>query len=427
MWNLMKLAFRNIFRSRRRTMITFSAVSLGLALLVLNISFLDGIDIQSIRNLVNSQTSHITIYAPGYFQEKDQLPMDITIADPGRIQELLKADPGIKAAEARLRFGAGLIKGMDEIPCTGVGIEPEIDPDVFNIKHSMVEGKWLGAEDEAVVIGVNLARDVGLAVGDIITLRMIASSSDKDGEVTWNAVDLEIKGIFNTGNPSVDGQMIYLPMAVARDGLGLENEATEIVVRLHGAAEDNGSVEEARTRIAGIVENAGLDVEIYSWRDLAGDFLTISEMKTQRTAFIVMIMLFIASMGIVNTMLMAVLERTREIGMMTALGMKRGEIMKLFIMEGGFIGGIGSIVGCIAGGLAGWYFSVHGLNFGSPDGAMQKMTSAFYPIKGAFYADVNFSVMLFTFLLGTVVAVLACIYPALRAARLNPVEALRSI
>ena len=231
MWTLFKLAFRNIFRFKRRTFITLSAISVGLGLLILSICLMNGVDKQSISNIINCQTSHIKIFKAGYFEKRDELPMDITIKDPERIRSLLKDVPGILGTECRILFGASLIKGMDELPCLGVAIDPLVDPGLFIIKESLVEGAWLEPDDAKMLVGKSLAKDIGLAVGDLVTVRLI-TSTDKD-HFSWNAVDLEVKGIFASGHPAVDNQRIIIPLKIAGESLSLDSQVTEIVVRLN--------------------------------------------------------------------------------------------------------------------------------------------------------------------------------------------------
>lgn len=423
MWTLLKLAFRNIFRFKRRTLITFVSVSVGLALLIMTICFMNGMDKQSISNIINCQTSHLKIFQKGYFEKKDDLPMNLTITGPGSIHALLKDVPGVVATESRVLFGTGLIKGADELPCLGVAVQPEVDPDIFNIRESLTAGEWLESGDDKMLVGKDLAEDIGLSVGDIVTVRMITSSDKED--FSWNAVDLEVKGIFESGNPTVDGGRIIIPLAQAMESLGLENEVTEIVVRLEN--DDDNTILTAQNRITEILMSLDEKFEVVTWKDLAGTFLAISEMKTQRSGMIVMIMLIIASMGIINTMLMAVFERIREIGMLAALGMKKAEIMKLFIFEGGFIGIIGALLGCILGGLITWYLEVEGMSMAAFGETFKKLSEAAYPIKDVYYADLTMDVMVMVFLLGVGISVLASAYPAWKAAKLNPTEALRHI
>jgi putative ABC transport system permease protein len=423
MWTLFKLSFRNIFRFKRRTFITLSAISVGLGLLILSICLMNGVDKQSISNIINCQTSHIKIFKAGYFEKRDELPMDITIKDPDRIRSLLKDVPGILGTESRVLFGAGLIKGMDELPCLGVAIDPLVDPGLFIIKDSLVEGAWLDPDDAKMLVGKSLAKDIGLSVGDLVTVRLITSTGKED--FSWNAVDLEVKGIFASGHPTVDNQRIIIPLKIAGESLSLDSQVTEIVVRLN--SDDDKTITTAQTRIKEILKTREDRFEVVTWKDLAGMFLTISKMKTRNSGMIIFIMLFIASMGIINTMLMSVMERTREIGMFSAMGMKKSEIMTLFIFEGGFIGAIGAFLGCILGGLASWYFEVKGLSFAGWGDTVQKLTESIYPVKNVFYADLTVDVLVMTFIFGVGIAVLASFYPARKAAKLNPIEALRHI
>jgi putative ABC transport system permease protein len=126
-------------------------------------------------------------------------------------------------------------------------------------------------------------------------------------------------------------------------------------------------------------------------------------------------------------MLMSVMERTREIGMMSAMGMKKKEITRLFILEGAFIGMIGAFVGCVLGGLASWYLEVHGWAFAELGDTLNKITAAVYPVKDVFYADLTINVLVMTFFLGILVSILASFYPARKAAKMDPIEALRHL
>ena len=419
--SLIKLGIRNIFRFKKRTFITLSAVSMGLALLIIGITLMNGVDKQSLGNIIDSQTSHLKIFKKGYFEKKDELPTDRIIGESNELLTYIRGLGLVAGAEKRIMFPGSLIKGSDELPCVGVGIEPGFDPFVFNIKQSLIEGEWIEDGEYQIIIGESFAEDLSLSVGDIVTARVITSRVDN--KFTWNAVDFEIKGIFDTAHPNVNNGFVFLPIEAAQEVMSFESGITEIVIRLQ--TDDSEKIEEVKNILQNKINNSGYNYEVFSWDELAGDFLAISKMKTKNTSMLVMIMLFIASMGIINTMLMAVLERTREIGMMMALGMKKSEIKKIFLFEGGFIGVLGSLLGCLLGGLGSWYLEVYGISLKSFGEAYTEIVSSLYPLKDTFYADLTFEPLLYTFLLGTFISVAATYYPASRAAKMDPVEALR--
>lgn len=423
MFILLKLAFRNVFRAKKRTIITFSSVSIGLGLLIISICLMNGLDKQSISNIIHSQTSHLKLFKTGYFDKKDEIPLNKTIQNPEQYYAKIKEHPKVKEVESRILFGVSMIKGMDELPCLGVACEPRSDPKILNVKDSLVAGTWIDSNKSGMVIGADMAKDIDLKVGDYVTIRIITSSKGED--LTWNALDMEIIGLFNSGNPAVDSNHIIVPLKFAQEAISMGNKVTEIVVCLTNDNEE--TLEQAKTWLGTMFENSDEKIEVYSWKDLAGTFLAISKMKTKSSAMIIMIMLFIASIGIINTMLMAVLERTREIGMLMALGMKKREIMKLFVFEGGFIGVFGSLLGCLLGGLAGWYLEVKGWSISAFGETYEKVAQAAYPVKDVFYGDLTFNILLSTFIFGVVISVIASLYPARKATKLNPIEALRYI
>lgn len=420
---LIDLAFRNIFRFKRRTCITFSTISIGLALLIIIISLLNGIDQQSMRNLIDCQTSHLKIFKKGYFAQRDELPMNFTISEVAKIKKFLSGVPHVQAVEGRILFAASLIKGMDELPCVGAAIETGLDDQLFITKKKLIKGNWLEKNDNKVLIGRNLAQDIALKVGDTVTVRVMVSAASE--EFTWNALDMEIKGIYDSGEPAMDGSWIIMPMDIGAESLSMDHNVTELVVRLD--SERESVLRTTQTLLQHYFNTENTDLEVYSWKDLASTFLVISDIKAKRSGFIILIMLFLASLGIINTMWMAVLERTREIGMMAALGMKKVEIMALFVFEGGMIGALGSLLGCILGGLGTWYLHVHGWSMASMGSTVTKLTQAFYPVKDVFYAEFSVLILPIVFAFGTLLAMLAAFFPARKAAKLDPVAALRHI
>jgi len=414
---LFKLAFRNVFRYKKRTIITFSAISYGLGLMAVGISLYNGVNTHAMDNIINNQTAHLKILAAGYFEEKDEVPLEFTIDEPQEIKNLLKDNQDIKGIESRILFQASIISGMDELPCLGVAIEPEVDPLVFKIKDSIKDGRFLEPSESKIILGSGLARDLGLKVGDDCVLRIFFSTED----FIWNALDLEIIGIAKTENPIVNRGTVFIPLSLAQEALSLENRVTELAVRI----EDRNQLREVRDSIESRLATLNKNYEVVSFEEYASDFKELMRLRSRIQALIPLMMILIATLGIVNTMLMAVMERTREIGMLAAMGMRKMEVMLVFVFEGALIGIFGSLAACVIGGLGGWYLEAKGFSMAFLGQEIADMVS-FLPME-VYKGDLTAGTLLFTLIFGTVISILASLYPAYKAAKLDPIQALRHV
>ena len=415
-----RIAFRNIFRQRKRTIITFLSIAVGLGLMIVGFSLYNGIDSQALNTIIDTQTAHLKIFANGYSQKRDEFPLDITISDPQKTENVLNRTKNIVSFERRIVFLATLIKGTNEIPCTGIGIDTDAVPGAFDLRSFLPKDaalNTLNKNDQAMLIGSDLAADIGLKKGDVLPVRMISSTED----FSWNVLDLEVKGLLRTRNPQIDRTTLYVPISVVQESLGLGEAVTEIAVRL----ENRRQALKVKEDLIQELNDAGQIYEVQSYQDLASDFLKFREMRSRYRSVVPIIMLIIATLGITNTMLMAVFERTREIGILAAMGMRKKDLMILFILEGTYIGFFGSAAACILGGLSGLYLEVKGFNISIIGEGMSEFASSIYPIKDIFYGDVTLSSLIFVLIFGTVIAAMASVYPAYRAARLQPTEALR--
>ncbi len=415
----LRIAFRNIFRQRNRTIITFLSIAVGLGLMIVAVSLYNGIDSQALNTIIDTQTAHLKIFAQGYGQEMDEYPLNITISHPQKIEEILKETKNIVSYESRIVFLATLIKETNEIPCTGIGIDIEAVPGAFNFRSYISKNDIIENNDQAMLVGCDLAGDVGLEKGDVLSVRMISSTE----EFSWNVLDLEVKGLARTRNPQIDRTTIYVPLPVVQESLGLGENVTEIAVRL----KNRRQASKVKETLIKELNDAGQLYEIKSYQDLASDFLKFRKMRSRYRSVVFIIILIIATLGITNTMLMAVFERTREIGILAAMGMRKKELMTLFILEGTFIGFFGSLAACILGGLSGLYLEVKGINISFLGEGMSEFASSIYPIKDVFYGDVTLSILLFVLIFGTIIAAVASVYPAYKAARLQPTDALRYV
>lgn len=410
---VLRLGWRNLRRNRRRTWITAITVGVAVFFLQLTWSMLVGIERQSYDNLINYQTAHAKLYAAGYFEMRDELPLDRTLSDVSAIEATVLAVDGVSAATPRLAFSAQLSDGADQIACLGTGIDVAgSDTDVFRIPQAIVAGEFLRPDDDAILLGSGLAELFGVSVGDWLTVL----AKTKNG--AYEAVDLPIAGILGTGNPLIDQNSFFMPLRAARQMLDMEGQATEVAVRFGPFADEANTLANIARATAGF---KGLEVK--GWRDAEADFLAFAQMKRAGSVIFLGIFVVLALVGVTNTILMAAYERTREIGMMMALGTRGAGIRRMFLTEGALNGLLGGAVGSLAALAVIAYFATVGLDLQALYGDID----IGYPVKERMYFVLDFAAMGIAWLATGLLAALASLYPAARASRRDPVRALRHV
>jgi len=406
-----KLAVRNLARNFRRTLLTFLAIAIGLMFLLVLDSLLAGIDLESFQKIINFETGHIKIYARGYDWRKENFLLDKLLTRPAEVKEKLKPEPEVLGVAERINFRIMLSDGVDQLPAVGLAINPTEDESVFLLKNSVSSGEFLAsATEEAMLIGEGLAKDFGVGLGDYLTILT------RTRYETYQALDLKIKGILKTEDPKIDWSAVVIPLGLGQKALDLGQAVTEIDIKI----KDPSRLEEFRDKLA--KELTG--VEIVTWKDLAEDVVAIGEAKRGVSTLLFGSIVLIALIGITNTILLAAFERAREIGTMMAMGMKRREILLLFVLEGAIIGVLGSATGCLLGALANLPLVIFGINWGV---LMRDLGDIGYRIAGVSYGVWRPGMFLLVFVFGVVVSALVSIYPAWVASRLPPNEALRRI
>lgn len=406
---LLHIAWRNVFRHTRRTLITAAAISVGLSAMIFMNTMMNGVDKMASRNIIDYETGHLEIFALGYYREEGAFPLDTIIDDPEFVIGEIEDVSGIKTIAPRIKFQARISNGIDELPVLGMGIDIEKDKEVFEISNTVVEGAYLQQEGD-VLIGKDLAGDMDLKVGSFLTI----ITKDRNG--TYNAYDLTVSGIINTGHPLFDGNIAILPIGQAQELLAIGQGVTELSIR---ARDEN--------KLAGLKEDlasqVGRDYEILTWKELNAAIFEVSGFKRAGQFIIALVVVIIAAVGIINTMLMAVMERIPEIGTLKAMGFSNSGIVRMFIYEGGIIGVFGSLLGCIIGFLVSLYFVYIGLDFSS----FFKNMDIVYPMKFIIKGELDYLMLLYVFLFGIFVSVFVTLWPVQKATKLQPVDALRHV
>jgi putative ABC transport system permease protein len=416
---LLSLAFRNLTRYTKRTIITASAIAFGLGLFIVLDSFLKGAEKESEINLINYETASAKIMHPGYLEEQENLPLKYVIEKPQELIDFLK-DESITAAP-RVVFKAELFVREDPYPEDGsvyvkcIALDPARDDEVFRLRETLTEGRFPEDDENGVLIGEWMAADLGAKVGYPLTLR----TRTRHG--AYETMDMEIVGLINVPNPLMNKGTVFLPLSTADYYLEIEGAVTELALSYPFSFKNSPDPDKEARRIEGLLSGEGHDLRVHSWKELAPDYVAMASMKATGSRIILLLVFVIATVGISNTMLMAVFERIRELGMMRAMGMSDRQIRLTFLFEAGGIGLVGAVGGLILGALINWPLVEWGWDF-TP---MIKEIDIGYRISGVFRSMWNFTSMLRAFFAGILIAMAVALIPIRSALRMQITDCLR--
>ncbi len=399
------IAYRDLTRNRRRTFFTLLAVALGLALLIVLNGYIAGVLEDSLQNSIRLQTGHVQVRAASYPEGKRSLQWKDLVERPEAIVAQAQTMPEVLAA-APVLWADAMLNTRDEsvgLQINGIDVTSKLyDP----IRSTIVAGSFVESGDrEGVLIGRRLANQLGLQVGDTIRLTTINANGEPDEAA------FVIRGLFSSGVLVYDEATIFMPLARAQSFVLSGDRASTVMVQLH--RQDDADA------VAAALAQPGL--QVLTWRDLNAFFLETIGAAMSFYVLIDGIVMLIVAVIISNTLLMAVFERIREIGILASLGMKRGQIMRMMLFEASIIALIGIAAGIVLGLLGVYFLTQNGFVMGEMAAAAGNM-----PISNVVYArfvpDTFAWLALWTF----IVALVASLYPAWFAARLEPVRALHS-
>jgi putative ABC transport system permease protein len=415
---LWKIALRNVFRHKRRTIITAVVMMVGIGVFIAYDSILAGLDRLSIDTMVSFSSSFLKVRTPEYAANETGTPLDYGIPDPaGVAQAMRRAAPSLTAIAPRSFFLAEASNYADAEPLMAAAVEPADDARVFDLAKNVSKGSWLTkGGDHEVVVAASVAKELGLGLGDSV---LLSARTIYDND---NADDFRIVGIADAGVSLNSTATVYMNYADARAFLGDALPVTE----LDAAAPRAGSLEgelAASAEATGLLRSALPALQTDPLGEFAKDYLAIKNSKQKATYMIVLMILLIAAVGIVNTILMSVYARIREIGVLRAYGMTAKDIKRLFVREGLIIGAIGSLAGALLGGaLVLW--SRQGLRLSTVFGSVDLGA---YPMNGVLYGELRPSTFVVGIAFGLLASWLAARIPAKRAGKLEPTDALKFV
>ncbi len=400
---LFRIALRNVSRNTRRTLISVFAIFLGIGVNVAIRGFMNGLQGSLVRNVVGAKLGAIQIHRDGYVKSIEGVPLNLDFTPDLELVAKLKAIKGVSGVAPRINFPVMVNKGDETVFALGSAIDPKSEYQVCPEEPKLIsKGKPLDG-DKGLLMTAQLAKALDAHVGDTITLL----ANDRDGAL--NGIELPLRGTYVSRMPGLE-KTIVVTLPSAQELLRMEGRVTELALGLANPR----AADELAPRVAAVVP-AGY--EVHTWAELAKSITDIMSFQNTFLGVASAVFLLVALTLIVNTMMMAVLERVREIGTMMAVGVRRRQILALFLLESGVMGAIGGLLGALAGWTAVRYMSWRGIDLAVPG---VKAVNILRP-------EIGFSYLALTVAMAFVGAVMAAIWPAFSASRLRPVEALQHV
>jgi putative ABC transport system permease protein len=411
MWTLIRIAIRNVARNRRRTLITLGALFVGVGVMVSMRGLLNGLQRALVTNVAEGQTGAVQVHRAGYMANVLSTPLTLDFAVADVLPRVL-AEPGVTAAAPRINF-AGMVSAGDEtLFMAALAIDPALERRVTPLREKTLEpgGRFFDAGNrDGIVLTTDLARSVGIGLGGEASLL----SPDRDGALSGEPA--HVAGLMNLGLPG-EKKIAMVPLALAQKLLKMDGgagssaagaRATELAVAV-------SPIERADAIAASLRAHLGPKYEVHTWSDVA----IFVKQAMQRQNFVISLIAYafmlLMLLGVANTMLMSVIERTREIGTMMAVGVRRSKILALFVVEALAIGAAGGTAGGLAGLGVVTLLGRRGISFSFPGSRV--------PFTLTPFMTTTYLVQII--LMATAGAGLFALYPAFRASRLRPVQAL---
>ena len=424
---ILNLAWRNIWKNKRRTILTMLIIIFGCYMIVLFNAFSVGSHDQMIDDAVGLHTGHIQIHEKGYWEKKSLSYVFKTDKKYLNDIKLLQKKKRISGFTPRINAGA-LLSHNDSTSLAIInGIDPAKEKTVSVMHTKIIQGRFLSSEDSThAIVGKTLAKNLSIKIGSKIAL----ISQGFGGRVA--AEYLTVVGIFKSGNPKYDMTTVFMPFKQATETFSMENYISSLVVKVanisYVESVKNDLITLSKQRQARCSANNKTDIkcathEVMAWDKLMPQLVQWIQMDDASLYIIDLILYLVVAFGVLNTIQMSVFERTREFGVMLAIGTTPRQVLYMVLVESVFISSIGIAIGITLGSLTSWYFNVNPIDVSqyADEMAAYGVTSVLMPAKLT-YANV-----IATLCLSFISSILFTIFPAKRAASLNPIKAIRQL
>lgn len=407
-----QLAWRNLWRNKRRSFLSMGGIVFASGILVFMLSMQVNQYQLMLRASVDSGAGYLQAQAEGYLEDQR---MWLVLENPGAIEKMLLAEERVEAVTVRSEGFSLLASDAHSIGALIIGVQPEGELRVTKVANTVREGRFLEEGDfDQAVFGSLLANNLGIGLGDPVTIL----GSARDGSIA--AAQVVVKGIFSTGQPDLDRGLAYVPLAFFDEVYRMDGAAHRVVARADSLWWLR-AIAEKLTDSFRVPDPDAHPPVVLTWQDLLPGLLEGIQLDMIIAATMYVILILVVAFSILNTFIMAVFERTREFGVMMAIGTTPGRLVRILLLESAFLTLVGGVVGIVLGALVTTYFSNVGISFGQEAAdymAQFGLPPRLHPELSWFTATFGPS---FVFM----ITMLAALIPALRIRRLRPVEAIR--
>ncbi|MFM8320334.1 MAG: ABC transporter permease [Chloroflexota bacterium] len=405
----LRIAWRNLWRHRRRTVIVTLAIGLTLGMMMMYDGLVAGFDQAIYGNAVRILGGNIQVHALGYQDKADQLPL-LPLENDQAVIDAAANQPQVLVASRRISTGGLATSREGAFSVSIIGVEPEKEQAISLPAQHIVSGRYLASTDqEMVLIGRGLAEEMGVGVNSRITL-VGQATHDKMRQRSMTVV-----GIFDVDMPEIEKRSVYIALGEAQALYGLEEQVSEVAIFLKDLGKEEPVITALRAGLPGY--------EIESWRTNFPELGQALQTKGGVMNIFSVIILLISGIGILNLLLMAVFERTREIGLLGALGVKPAQISLLFLLEGALMGLVGVAFGVVLGLVFNLLLGQVGLDYTAFSGAAEYMAL----IDGRVYPTLGVDKLYQRIPTALIISVLAAFVPAREAAQHEPAQALHTV
>ncbi len=407
MYTFIKMAFRNIFRAKRRSIIVILTIAIGLWGLIVSNAYYDGMIQQMVKSAIEIDSGHIQIHKFG-FQEK--MLINLVLPDPKKVASSIKNLKDVKSFSPRVR-GNGLAQTAEY--SSGVmilGIDPFKEQDITSVKGNLVDGEYLDqAPQNSVLVGKAFAKKFNLELGEKLII-MVQDSKNEIGSAAFR-----VCGFFQSASTDFDKFAIFIDLKAAQKLYSLGNNLSEYVITL----ENSDQIQQAKQILK---KELGQEYEVIDWKEIMPVLVEMQVMMDFWTYLSYIVVFLAVAIGIINILLMSIFERIREFGVMKALGTSPSKLVFMILMESVIIGFLGLVLGGVFSYATGYYFMERGIDLTAFSKGLEYF--GFSPIVYPVFTPGNIITAIVAVIITTVVA---AIWPAIKAARLVPTEAIRFI